>query len=119
MKLYLGISVPSGGTVEQRRAVRFSLHAQVVYRWKDRSGRNQEGVGNTRNISILGAFVVCSSPPSVGAPVGLEIHLPPLERNALQHLRLEAKGKVTRVTDADQGSGFAATSRFELHEIVP
>jgi hypothetical protein len=31
---------------------------------------------------------------------------------------LEAKGKVTRVADSDQDSGFAATSRFELHEIV-
>jgi len=31
---------------------------------------------------------------------------------------LEAKGKVTRVTDTDQDSGFAATGRFELHEIV-
>jgi hypothetical protein len=109
---------PGGGAVEQRRAVRFSLHAKAVYRWKDRSGRKHEEVGRIRNISSLGAFVVCSSPPSVGAPVGLEIHLPPLERNAVQHLRLEAKGKVTRVTDTDQDSGFAATSRFELHEIV-
>jgi hypothetical protein len=110
--------IPVGGAVEQRKAIRFTLNARVTYRWKDRSGRNQEGVGRTRDISILGAFVVCSSPPSVGAPVGLEIHLPPLERNALEHLRLEAKGKVTRVADSDQDSGFAATSRFELHEIV-
>ncbi len=110
--------MPGEGAVEQRRAVRFSLHAQVIYRWKDRSGRNQEGVGRIRDISISGAFVVCSASPSFGAPVGLEIHLPPSERNALQHLRLEAKGKVTRVTDTDQDSGFAATGRFELHEIV-
>jgi hypothetical protein len=47
----------------------------------------------------------------------LASYLPPLERNALQHLRLEAKGKLTRVTDTDQDSGFAATSRLELHEI--
>jgi len=118
MKYYEGISDPSGGAVEQRRAIRFTLHARVNYSWKDRSGRNQEGVGHTRDISILGVFVVCLSPPSVGAPVGLEIHLPPLERNALEHLRLEAKGKVTRVAHSDQGSGFASTSRFELHEIV-
>jgi hypothetical protein len=53
-----------------------------------------------------------------GAPVSLEIHLPPLERNALRHLNLVAKDKVTRVTDTDQDSGFAATGRFEPHEIV-
>ena len=107
-----------GGAVEQRRATRFTLRARVTYRWKDRSGRNQEGIGRTRDISILGAFVVCSSLPSVGAPVSLEIHLPPLKRNAPEHLRLEGKGKVTRDADSDQDSGFAATSRFELHEIV-
>jgi hypothetical protein len=104
--------------VEQRKAVRFSLHAQVTYRWRDRSGRNQEGLGCTRNISVLGVCVICSSPPSVGTRVSLEIDLPPLERNTLQHLRLEAEGKVTRVTGVDRDSGFAATSRFELHEIV-
>jgi hypothetical protein len=111
--------VLAGGPVEQRRAVRFSLQVPVMYRWKDRSGRTQESFGRTRDISILGAFVVCLVPPPVGIKVGLEIHLPPLERNAVQQLRLEAKGKVTRVTDTDQDSGFAATSRFELHEIVP
>jgi PilZ domain len=110
--------IPVGGAVERRRAIRFSLHARVTYRWKDRSGRNQEGVGRTRDISILGAFVVCSSPPPVGAPVGLEIDLSPLEGDTLKHLRLEAKSKVMRVADSDQDSGFAATSRFELHEIV-
>ena len=106
-------------SVEQRRAVRFAVQAQVIYRWTDQSGRNYEGVGGTLNISISGVFVVCSSPPSVGTPVGLEIHLPPLERDVLQHLRLETKGRVTRVTDIDEESGFAATSQFELHEILP
>jgi PilZ domain len=106
-------------SVEQRRAVRFAVQAQVIYRWTDQSGRNQEGVGRTRNISISGVLVACSSPPSVGTPVGLEIHLPPLERNALQHLKLETKGKVTRATGIDQESGFAATSQFELNEILP
>jgi len=31
---------------------------------------------------------------------------------------LETKGKVTRVTGTDQGSGFAATSQFELDEVM-
>jgi len=103
--------------VEQRRAVRFNLLAQVIYRWRDPSGQNRENVGRTRDISILGAFIVCPSPPPVETPVSLEIHLPPLERNALQRLRLEAKGRVVRVAGADEDSGFAATSHFELHEI--
>jgi hypothetical protein len=105
-------------SVKRRKAVRFDLRAQVTYHWKDQSGTNQEGVGRTRNISISGVFVVCSSPPSVGTPVGLEIELPPLERNAPEHLRLETQGNVIRVTGADQEIGFAATSQFEMHEIL-
>ena len=109
----------SARSVEQRRAVRFGVQAQVTYSWTDSTGGNQLGVGRTRNISISGVFVVCSSPPEQGTIVNLEINLPPLARGALQNLKLETKGKVTRVTGIDHESGFAATSQFELHEILP
>ena len=109
----------SARSVEQRRAVRFGVQAHVIYSWTDPSGRNQLGFGRTRNISISGVFVVCSSPPEEGTIVDLEINLPPLARGALQNLKLETKGKVMRVTGVDQESGFAASSQFELHEILP
>jgi len=112
-------SVCAARSVEQRRAVRFGVQAQVIYCWTDQLGRKQKGVGRTRNISISGVFVVCSWPPKQGTQVDLEINLPPLARGALQNLKLETKGKVTRVTGIDQDSGFAATSQFELHEILP
>jgi len=105
--------------VEQRRAVRFGVQAQVIYCWTDPSGSNQRGIGRTRDISIAGVFVVCSSPPEEGTQVDLEINLPPLARGTQQNLKLETKGKVTRVTGIDQKNGFAATSQFELHEILP
>jgi hypothetical protein len=111
--------VCSARSVDQRRAVRFGVQAQVIYSWTDPSGRNQLGVGRTRNISISGVFVICSSPPEEGTQVDLEIKLPPLARGAQQNLKLETKGKVTRVKGIDQESGFAATSQFELHEILP
>lgn len=109
----------SARSVEQRRAVRFGVQAQVIYSWTDPSGRNQLGVGRTRNISISGVFVICSAPPEEGTQVDLEINLPPLAPGALQNLKLETKGKVARVTGMDEESGFAATSQFELHEILP
>jgi hypothetical protein len=111
--------VCSARSVEQRRAVRFGVQVQVIYSWTDPSGRNQRGVGRTRNISISGVFVVCSSPPKEGTQVDLEINLPPLAAGAQQNLKLETKGKVTRVTGIDQESGFAATSQFELLEALP
>jgi PilZ domain len=106
-------------SMEQRRAVRFDVQAQVVCSWIDRTSKSRRGVGRTLNISISGVFVVCSSPPEEGTDVDLEIHLPPLTPGALQNLKLETKGKVTRVSGIDQESGFAASSQFELHEILP
>jgi PilZ domain len=111
--------VCSTRSVEQRRAVRFDVQAQVVFSWMDRTGKNQRGVGRTLNISIAGVFVVCSLPPEEGREVDLEIHLPPLTHGALQNLKLETKGTVTRVSGIVQESGFAASSQFELHEILP
>ena len=102
--------------MEQRKAVRFNLFAQVICQWQDPSGQNQESVGWTRDISTLGVFVVCPSTPPVGTTVSLKIRLPALERNRLQRLNLEAKGRVTRATDTNQG--FAVTGHFELHENV-
>ena len=109
----------SARSVEQRRAVRFGVQAQVTYSWTDPSGRDQLGVGRTRNISISGVFVVCSSPPAEGTQINLEISLPPLARGTQQNLKLETRGQVTRVTGIDEQSGFAATGQFELHEILP
>jgi hypothetical protein len=104
--------------VEHNRAVRFKLRAPVIFRWRDQSGRRKERVGYTRDISISGAFVICSTPPPLGTAVQLEIHLPPLERDTLQHLNLEVKGKVVRVMGTNQMSGFAAIGSFALHELI-
>lgn len=109
----------SARSVEQRSAVRFDVQAQVIYSWTDPSGRDQLGVGRTRNISISGVFVLCSSPPEEGTQINLKINLPPLTRGAQQNLKLETKGKVTRVMGIDQESGFAVTSQFELRESLP
>src|SRR5690349_13402932 len=107
----------TGGRVEQKRAARFKLRAPVIFRWRDQSQARQEKVGCTREIGICGVFVTCSTPPPRGTAVELEIQLPPLEWNTLQHLNLRAKGKVVRVTVGNQVSGFfAAIGSFALHE---
>jgi hypothetical protein len=108
--------IPVGGAVEQRRAIRFTLHARGYLPLERPIGKEPRGGSPHTRYQHFVSVVACSSPPSVGAPVCLEIDLPPLERNALEHLRLEAKGKVRRVADRDQD--IAATSRFELHEIM-
>lgn len=102
--------------MEQRKAIRFSLLAPVIYRYKNGSGQKKENMGGMRNISILGAFIVCQDPPPIGTALSLEIDLPALERNSLQRLKLKAKARVLRVTASDQESGFAVSGSFELYE---
>lgn len=103
--------------MEQRRAVRFNLLADAICRWQDLLGQNRESVGRTRDISIVGAFVVCPYPPPVGTVVSLEIRLPALQQDVPQRLGLKAEARVTRVTNTQQDKGFAATSRFEVHDV--
>ena len=102
--------------MEKRAAVRFVLHAPVIIRWTDATGAKREDVGRTRDISTTGAFLTCNLQLPVGTKVGLEIHLPPLERNTLQRVRLQATGKVIRVTEKTGQAGVAVRGEFSLHD---
>jgi hypothetical protein len=59
-------------------------------------------------------FVVSSARLAVGTAVGLEVYLPPLERNTSQRLRLEASGRVIRLGETKEGRGFAAAYKRSL-----
>jgi hypothetical protein len=102
--------------MELRAAVRFQLRAPVIITWTDASGAKREDLGRTRNISTSGAFLSCHALLPVGTKVGLEIHLPPLERDTLQRVRLKSTGKVIRVTEMAQDAGFAVSGSFTLHD---
>jgi hypothetical protein len=70
----------------------------------------------TRDIGIKGVFVICDTLPPVGTALSLEVYLPPLERNTMQRLHLEAAGKVIRV-DVGGGIQWVCCNRpFALHK---
>jgi PilZ domain-containing protein len=102
--------------VERRRAVRFQLRAPVILEWTEPSGKKRENIGRTRDISILGTFVICPTPPPADTVVSVEVHLPPLERNTFQQLRLRGSGTVTRLNGSGQEVGFATHTPFVLEE---
>jgi hypothetical protein len=104
--------------VERRKAVRFPLQAPVILQWTEPSGTTREDLGQTRNVSISGAFVVCSFSLPTGTVVSLEVRLPPLERNTFQALQLRGRGTVTRSTSGNE-SGIATNSPFILEEPKP
>jgi hypothetical protein len=102
--------------MERRAAVRYRLLAPAIIRWTDASGAEREDLGRTRDISTSGAFLSSHAPLPVGTTVGLEIHLPPLERNTLQRVRLDSTGKVIRVAEMARRAGFAVSGPFTLHD---
>jgi hypothetical protein len=107
---------PLDHRAERRRAVRFRLEVPVIVEWTDPLGEKKEDLGRIRDISILGAFVVCQVPLPAHDAVSLEVYLPPLERNTHQQLRLKGSGKVTRMVPDQYDGGFAASIRFVLEE---
>lgn len=102
--------------MDRRAAIRFRLRAPVIIRWADASGAKREDVGRTRDISTSGTFLTCLTQLPVGAKVSLEIHLPPLERETLQRVRLQSTGKVIRATQTPGEAGFAVSGAFTLHD---
>jgi len=104
-------------TVERRKTIRFNLPATVIYRWEDLSGQQQVSIGDTRDISISGAFVVCFRLPTVGTIVSLEVHLPAVEQNVVRQMTLQAEARVIRTSDTTADRGFAVTSHFELERL--
>jgi hypothetical protein len=102
--------------MERRAAIRFLLRAPVIIRWADASGAKREDIGHTRDISTTGAFLTCNTPLPVGTKVSLDIHLPALERNALERVQLRSKGKVIRLGVMARESGFAVRGSFTLHD---
>jgi len=102
--------------MEKRAAVRFQLQAPVIIRWTDRAGVQREDIGRTCNISVSGAFLVSRAKIPIGTNIGLEIHLPTLERNTVQRVQLKSTGKVMRITEIARESGFAVVGQFTLHD---
>lgn len=102
--------------MERRAASRVPLHAPVIIRWRDASGAQREDVGRTRDVSTSGALLTCPTLLPVGTTVGLEIQLPPLERNTPQQVRLHSTGKVVRVVEKTKQAGFAVSGPFTLRD---
>jgi PilZ domain len=100
--------------VEKRKTVRFRLHVPATFRRRNQPGTKKQNMGWTRDISASGVFVISPVAMAVGTRVRLEVYLPPLAPNTSQRLRLEAIGKIIRVSKTGKDRGFAATYKYPL-----
>lgn len=89
---------------EKRDNERYDLELPVTVRWKDTSGQTREALGTAKNISPLGAFLVCNSP--IGEGCAIDLHFDdPVDLGGSIPSRISATGKVVRDVS---GAGHAA-----------
>lgn len=102
------------GQIDAIRAeARFLISATCRFWWAAVAGDCSFGCGRTTDVSAQGVFVTAASMvPLLGAPIMLEIDLPPgteAHPTDVSHLLLAAEGVVVR--HHAQSSGFAARIR--------
>lgn len=107
--------------MDRRGATRYPLRLVVTFSWKDEIGAVRGGEGESRDINGRGIYVHSKLIPPVGAPVEMNVLLPPLA-SLKRQAELHAEGRVVRIDSVPADpttSGFAAmnhTSRFRDSE---
>ncbi len=78
----------------------------MVFEWN-----GTQGAGHTRDVSLEGAFVVCSIPPNEGELIEIEVVFPGSTSDS-PGFTIRSKGRVVRV-ESDPVTGFAASARLD------
>jgi len=104
--------------MERRNSLRYRLPATVVFSWENAQGRRFQGEGETRDLSVAGAYVYSSTCPPISARVLIEVLLPS-PRRATKGVAIRVEGGVVRVEHGSDGtisSGFAMAIRVADRE---
>jgi hypothetical protein len=81
-----------------------------MFSWESAQSRRLLGKGVTRDISLVGAFILSLTSPPVDAVLHLEIFLPPPLQGA-RSVRIQTEAIVIRVEHAVQNEGFAVVGQ--------
>ncbi len=102
-------STESSPPKEMRRELRYRLDIPALFSWQNSQQRRLYAEGITRDISVLGAFIVSPTCPPVDTQVEVEVVLPALA-GMKSVVRIKGEARVIRVehTSRDGGeNGFA------------
>jgi hypothetical protein len=86
---------------DKRYRERYALEIPVSIMWKDRSGHTRGATGTTKNMSPLGAFLVCDSPIEEGCAIDLHFDDPIALAGCIPS-RISASGTVVRDVARDE-----------------
>ena len=104
---------PTGRPMDVRRSTRYQVDAPAFFWWQHPVKNLQQAKGKTRDISIIGVFVVAECAPSPGSHIEINVYLPAVSGTA-KSVQLHGEGKVLRVEGReDAPTGFAAEVVFQ------
>jgi hypothetical protein len=90
----------------RRYEERYDLGLPVTISWEDTSGRTREAPATAKNISPLGAFLVCNSPVEQGCAIDLHFD-DPIDLGGCIPSRISASGRVVRdILETEQAAGY-------------
>src|ERR1700730_2156959 len=98
--------------MEMRREIRYRLDAPALFTWESAHRKCLQGEGITRDISVIGAFILTPTCPPIDVPIQVEVVLPSLT-GLKPVVRVSGAARVLRVDHSSKGegeNGFAVVS---------
>ena len=98
--------------MEMRRESRYRLDAPVLFSWQKEQQDQIHGEGVTRDISVVGAFIVTPRCPPIDVPIQVEVVLPSFT-GIKPVFRVSGPARVLRVEQTSKASrdgGFVVVS---------
>ena len=102
--------------MDMRKEIRYRLEAPAVFTWENFEHKRLQGEGITRDISLLGAFILSATCPPSLTSIRVELALPCVV-GIEADIRIIGEAQVVRVERSNGGNGengFAVVP-FDLH----
>jgi len=107
-----------GGVVrgghQRRAAVRQTHRFPVIFHWND--GVDKSETGFTYDVATNGVLILSNKLPPVNCTVRVEMFTYPSDLSG-EKMRIECFGKVTRVVEHSEGSGFGVQGAFDYEHL--
>ena len=89
---------------DMRKELRYRLEAPAIFTWENFQGKSLQGEGLTRDVSLVGAFILTSTCPPNMSFIRVEVALPSLTGiNA--DIRILGRARVVRIEHPSGGHG--------------
>ena len=98
------VTLANRAPMDLRKEIRYRLEAPAIFTWENFQNKRLQGEGITRDISLLGAFILAPTCPPNGTIIRAEVALPSLT-GIRTDIRILGRARVVRVEHPSGGQG--------------